>query len=498
MQFNDMRGYIDVLRKEKLLHDLDIQLNVARETSELQALMRHLHNDNGPALMLNNLEGYNMPDVPLLFNPYGTRERTAMILGERDPLKAKAKHANVLADQSSWIQPNVMSKENSPCKQNTISEKDIDLAKQLPHAWFGKEGPSYITNAIVITKDPETGIANTGCYRLTQLWNASHPHGEIYSEEEQRRCLSIFAFWNPPGNHIGLHWAKAQEMGKPLEIAIACVVDPVIQLAGATSLPFGLDEMNFAGGLKGEAIDVVPCETIDIDVPARSELIIEGQFLPNRDITIGPHSNPIGYYDDEQLFPLMEVQCITHRDEPIWYSTMEMMPPFDHNYMAVLPIEGELLSDLQKKIPEVNDVVVTPNLSYFIQLSVDGAQKPHPEFGKYVLHAVWGASGRWGRTAKIVVVVGPDVNPYDLNEVEWAILTRVQPHSDTIINKSGQAFLMDPSAPKDSSHGIALQSEQMGIDATIKVYERFHSYPEYSNADSESVSAIAEKLKGSF
>ena len=103
MQFNDMRGYIDVLRKENLLHDLDIQLNVARETSELQALMRHLHNDNGPALMLNNLEGYNMPEVPLLFNPYGTRERTAMILGERDPLKAKAKHANVLADQSSWI-----------------------------------------------------------------------------------------------------------------------------------------------------------------------------------------------------------------------------------------------------------------------------------------------------------------------------------------------------------------------------------------------------------
>ena len=82
-----------------------------------------------------------------------------------------------------------------------------------------------------------------------------------------------------PGNHIGLHWAKAQEMGKPLEIAIACVVDPVIQLAGATSLPFGLDEMNFAGGLKGEAIDVVPCETIDIEVPARSEFIIEVNFF---------------------------------------------------------------------------------------------------------------------------------------------------------------------------------------------------------------------------
>jgi 3-polyprenyl-4-hydroxybenzoate decarboxylase len=95
-----------------------------------------------------------------------------------------------------------------------------------------------------------------------------------------------------------------------------------------------------------------------------------------------------------------------------------------------------------------------------------------------------------------VVVVGPDVNPYDLNEVEWAILTRVQPKSDTIINQSGQAFLMDPSANKDSSHGIALQSEQIGIDATIKVFERFDSYPEYSNSDPEDVAAIAKKLKG--
>jgi len=280
-----------------------------------------------------------------------------------------------------------------------------------------------------------------------------------------------------------------------LEVAIACVVDPVIQIAGATSIPFGLDEMDFAGGLRGEAIEVVNCETLDLQVPASSELVIEGRFLPNRDVTIGPHSNPIGYYDDTQMFPLIEVDCITHRNEPIWYATMEMMPPFDHNYMACLPIEGELLSDLQSKIPEVKDVVVTPNLSYFVQLSVDGAQKPHPEFGKFVLHAVWGASGRWGRTAKVVVVVGPDVNPYDLSEIEWAIQTRVQPFSDTIINKSGQAFLMDPSAPKDPGHGIALQSEQIGIDATIKVFERFHSYPEYSNANPEDVEAIAKKLK---
>ena len=107
-----------------------------------------------------------------------------------------------------------------------------------------------------------------------------------------------------------------------------------------------------------------------------------------------------GYYDRVQVFPIARVTCITHRKQPLWYGTMEMVPPFDHNWIALLPVEGELLGDLRRKIPEVNDVAVTPNLAYVVQLNVDGANKPHPEFGKYVLHAVWGAAGRWARTAK--------------------------------------------------------------------------------------------------
>ena len=133
-------------------------------------------------------------------------------------------------------------------------------------------------------------------------------------------------------------------------------------------------------------------------------------------------------------------------------------------------------------------------MMYIVQLTVDGADKPHTEFGKYILHAVWGASGRWGRTAKIVVVVGPDVDPYDLGQVEWVIMSRVQPYSDTIINKSGQAFVDDPSAPK-TPEGYPVQSEQMGIDATIKVPERFDDYLEVSQADPNDVVRVAEKLK---
>jgi UbiD family decarboxylase len=110
------------------------------------------------------------------------------------------------------------------------------------------------------------------------------------------------------------------------------------------------------------------------------------------------------------------------------------------------------------------------------------------------LHAVWGAAGRWARTAKIVIVVGPDVNPYDLNSVEWAIMTRVQPVSDTIMNPAGQAFVDDPSAPITPA-GFPAVSEQMGIDATIKVPERFSEYREVSQADPADVARIAELLR---
>ena len=223
-----------------------------------------------------------------------------------------------------------------------------------------------------------------------------------------------------------------------------------------------------------------------------SSRVFQPKDLPQE--IIGWHSPAVGYYDKHQVFPLFDITCITHRKDPLWYATMEMMPPFDHNYLALIPVEGEILADLQRKIPEVNDVVVTPNMTYIVQLKVDGAAKPHAEFGKYILNAVWGSAGRWGRTAKLIVVVGPDVDPYDLSAVEWAILTRVQPYSDVIIHRSGQAMLLDPSATK-GPQGFPFASEQMGIDATIKIPERFAEYAEVSQADPADVAKIAEKLK---
>ncbi len=496
MAYRDMREYLARLEKLGQLKRVTVPFNVECGRNELQALMRHLAETNGPALILENLDGYNTPGVPLIFNPYGTRERTALMLDTHDPLEAKLKHFKILQDPSTWHKPRLVERARAPCKDVVISRDKLSVDKHIPHVWFGKEGSSYITGGVVVTKDPETGIRNVGAYRLTSFWNCLHPQGGSYPEEQQRKQLSVFAFWNPPMSHIGLHLAKAQKMGKPLELAIACQVDPAVHLASATGLPYGIDEFDYAGGLRGSPVELVKCETVDIEVPATAEYVIEGVFRPDvpQDI-IGWHSNSVGYYDKHQIFPIFDVTCITHRRSPMWYGTIEMMPPFDHNYMALMPVEGELLSDLQRKIPEVKDAVVTPNMTYIIQLAVDGGQKPHPEFGKYVLHAVWGGAGRWPRTAKILVVVGPDVNPYDLQAVEWAIQTRVQPYSDIIINRSGQAFVLDPSAPK-GPQGFPMTSEQMGIDATIKIPERFTDYADVSQADPADVAKVAQKLAG--
>jgi 3-polyprenyl-4-hydroxybenzoate decarboxylase len=491
-----MREFLARLEDVGELRRVKTSFNVEQGKNELQALMRHLAETHGPALILENLEGYNTPGVPLIFNPYGTRERTAMILGTRDPVAAKLKHFKVLQDPASWIRPTLVERSKAPCKEVVIPRDKLSVDKHIPHVWFGREGSSYITGGVGITKDPETGVRNVGAYRATTLWKSLHPQGGSYSVEQQTRQISVFAFWNPPMSHIGLHLARAQKLGKPLEVAFACQVDPALHLAAATGIPFGMDEYDYAGGLRGAPVELVKCETVDLEVPATAEYVIEGVFRPDVPTEIiGWHSNSVGYYDKHQIFPLFDVTCITHRKNPMWYGTIEMMPPFDHNYMALMPVEGELLADLQRKIPEVKDAVVTPNMTYIIQLGVDGTAKPHPEFGKYVLHAVWGAAGRWPRTAKILVVVGPDVNPYDLGAVEWAIQTRVQPVSDIILNKAGQAFVLDPSAPK-GPQGFPTVSEQMGIDATIKIPERFSDYAEVSQADPEQVRQVAKKLAG--
>ncbi|MGA0020492.1 MAG: UbiD family decarboxylase domain-containing protein, partial [Steroidobacteraceae bacterium] len=183
MAFKDMREYLALLEQEGQLKHVDVPLDGRRGTNELQSLMNYVCAKDGPALMLNNVDAINTKGIPILFNPFGTRERTAMTIGFRDWRAAKLYHSEVLADPARWHAPVVIDKSKAPCKEVIIKGDDVSLDKQLPHIWFGKEGPAYITNAMTFSKDPETGGRNCGWYRFTQFLDATHPQGGTYPPE---------------------------------------------------------------------------------------------------------------------------------------------------------------------------------------------------------------------------------------------------------------------------------------------------------------------------
>jgi UbiD family decarboxylase len=479
--YNDMRDFLEVLERKRDLKRINVPINCSKGKTELDSLIRCVQLDfNSPALFLENLKGCNVPETPLVLNLLGSRERTALaIAGVEDWVEAKNRVANALNNPRKWVNPEIVPKKEAPCKEVIIPEEKVDLDKHVPHIWFGGEGNAYITCCLSVSKDPETGSLNLGWYRYAIL--DFDPDGKAFPEELRKKHLGGFIWWNPPASHIGLHYAKAVKIGKPLEVAIAGYCDPTTQVTSSISIPYAIhswDTLALSGMLRNRPVKIVECETVDLYVPASAEWVIEGEVIPGEEVRVGPHANCVGFWDEEFKVPVVRVKCITHRKKPIWHGAYETVPPFDHSFLDALGNECELLAELKTKFTQVKDVVVHPptrSIFYVIQVSTD-IDKPYVDFGKSIIHAVWGSTSRFARMAKYVIVVGPDVDPYNLEKVIWAMSFRAQPISDSLLNNSGPAHIMDPSAPL-GPQGTRLRSEQMGIDATTKVPERFLKYP---------------------
>lgn len=497
--YADLREYLAELEQQGELIKISEPVDVGHQTNELAALESYVAGQEGPCLLLDNLENYNTPEVPLLLNVYGTRRRMAAVLGANSEFEAKHRISDIINDPASWLDPKIVDAEAAPCKEVRISEADVDLKRHMPHVWFGDERQSYPNCNITVSRDPETGNLNASTYRYGLL--DLDPDGKPYPEDLQRNCLTTYAWWNPPYNDIGIHYAKAVKRGEPLAVAAAFGPEPtVMAIGGGPAILQGThpwDKYALTGAVRGKPLELVKCETSDLYVPASAEYVIEGELMvpPHEEID-GPHGNFLGYYDPEFVLPLTKVKCITHRRNYLWYNTYEMWPPFDHGYIGVSFVAIEILSDLKRKLPEVRDVVIHGGtwLPFaVVQLSVDREDKPWPFFGHHVIHAVWAAAGRFPRMIKYVVVVGPDIDPYNLTDVLIAMVTRTQPKKDFIFNECGGALVLDPSAPR-GPQGNTLLSEQVGIDATIKVPERDSEFPKVARPSREELENIAAKI----
>lgn len=324
----------------------------------------------------------------------------------------------------------------------------------IPISTPGLDNGPYLTAAHWISKDPETGIRNVGNYR-----------GLIKSPT---RAGCGF----PPTKHIGVHWSKAKKRGQRLEVAVALGVVPSISFAAVTNIPYGTDEFAVAGGLAGEPVRLVKCRTIDIEVPATTEIVFEGYLAPDYFEYEAPFGEYTGYLGGRKIAKVFEVTCITHRRNPIFTQMISQFPPSESSKIRQIGFENVVYTFLQHhcRIPGILDVALHESGGSW-QYCVIRMKKQHPAHAWQALNGVM-ALDTMGY--KIVIAVDEDIDPRDADSVNWALSFGMQPHRDVRIVTGRATNGQDNSAypPGEESrehtypapHGVS----SLLIDATRK------------------------------
>lgn len=354
-------------------------------------------------------------------------------------LMAKAMNVEVdkVAEHFAWAQTNpmdctIIEKENAPVKECITFE--VDLTKLPIPIHHEKDNGSYITAALLIAKDPETGERNVAIHRL----QVSGPN---------RLGILILP------RHLAHFYQKAEAQGKPLEIALAIGVDPILLLASQALAPVGFDEFTIASRLYGKPVELVKCETVDLEVPAQAEIILEGLLLPNVREIEGPFGEYPKYYGPASLKPVIELTAMTTRKNPIFHTIVPAT--MEHCLLGAIPREGGMLQIIRNTVPTTLGVHLTAGgtCRYHVVIKID---KKHEGEAKNAMFAAFGSSYE----IKHVVVVDKDVDIFNMEDVEWAIATRSQAGRDVMIIERAAGNKLDPS----TDDGIG---DKMGIDATI-------------------------------
>lgn len=411
VQNTGLRGFIDQLFR----YDEIAVVNEEVDTDlEIGAITRRTFDLQGPALLFTNIKGYP-PTYRFFTGMVSTYRRYAIALGldPQTPLK------NIIREYYERIKHPIPPEEvnSGPCKENKMVGDDVDLLSFPVPKWNPKDGGKYIgTFGCVITKDPETGWVNMGVYRMMI---------------HDRRSTGMFIV---PAQHIGYHFSKYRRLNKPMPVAVAIGVDPVVVLAACGRFPFNVNELTMAGALGKQPVRVVKCETVDLEVPADSEIVLEGYVEPGKTKPEGPFGEYIGYYaGGVQERPVFEVKCITYRNNPINTGTLEGKPIVeDHIIMSIgnSALSRRALID-ELGIPGVVDIAYHPwsPSNHLVVIATDG--NPYPGHDKHVASALWGT--KVGAGADWVIIVNKDIDITNLNEVIWAMCTRCKPDRDITI-----------------------------------------------------------------
>ena len=421
---------VDDLRTQlKAAEEWGEVLHVRREVRprfELSAVCKKLEADK--AVLFEKVNRYSMPVVVGLDN---SRSRIARVLGT-DEWGLTPRYLEAIRNP---LCPSVV--QDGPVKGVKIT-KNIDLREQLPViTHYEKDGGPFITAGVVIAEDRANNIRNLSYHRL-----------QVMGKDEIGIFIQPRHLWN-------LYEAK-EKQGKPLEVAVAIGLDVGIRLAAATSgflIPLGFDELSIAGALRHRAVEIVHGETVEVMVPARAEIIIEGEILPRLRKTQGPLANFTGTYGDAWQGPLIKVKAITYRKDAIYQDLLPFTP--EHHLLLAIPYEPIVYQAVKAHVPGTKGLHVTPASSGKFHAIVC-IQKEHEGDGKNAILAALNSS----RDIKLVTVVDDDVDPFNPREVEWAVATRFQADRDLVVIAGARGNELDPSSPQ-----VGLTAK-MGIDAT--------------------------------
>lgn len=373
------------------------------------------------AILFENVEG---TDVVVAGNVYGSRDRISDSLGvDKDRLIEKMRES--LADPKD---PDVVSK--APVQE--VVEEGPDLGEYPILEHFEGDGGPYVTSAIIAAEDSE-GKRNLSFHRMKLI-------------DEDRFTVRVVP------RDLYRMFKESEEDNEPLQVAAIFGVDVGLALAAATSLPYEVDEYGLANNLIG-GLELVECRSLDLEVPAGAEIVMEGEFLPGERAPEGPFADITGTYDAVRQQPVFEVDLITSREDPIYPALLPGGP--EHKLLMGTPREPVIYEEVDG-VTESVDVALTPGGCGWLHAIVS-IDKEKEDAGREAIRAAF----RGHSSLKHVVVVDDDIDIYDPGEVEWAIATRFRADRDAIIESEVEGSSLDPTADPETRLG-----SKMGVDAT--------------------------------
>jgi len=485
LAYDDLRDWIAALDRAgeltKIKTEVDPILEIAEITDRVsKSSGGRVPSPGGPALLFHNIKGHAGAQV--LINQFGSARRMNLAL-EVDKLNEvadrirqfmdvkspqgfldKVKMLPMLAEMGKFFPKTVST---GPCKE--VIRRDNFSLDEFPilQCW-PKDAGRFITLPCVITRDPRTGKRNVGMYRMQVYdsqstgmhWQRQKVAAEHYRERmrssggahEPARAVDLMA--RSSGGSV---LADGERPAGKMEVAVAIGTDPAITFSAIVPAPPDVEEYLIAGFLRQKPVELVKCETVDLEVPASSEIVLEGHVNLDELRSEGPFGDHTGFYSLEDLYPVFHLSCVTHRKNPIYSTTIVGKPPMEDGWMGKA-VERIFLPLMKLTIPEIVDINL-PVEGVFHNLMIVSIKKSYPGQARKVMNAVWSLGQ--AMFTKCIIVVDEDVNVQDIGEVTLKVLNHIDPERDI-------QFTLGPIDSLDHASRLPNYGSKMGIDATRK------------------------------